>query len=338
MADKKKKEPELPEYSLPDDPQEAIKKIKADRKQLKEEQKAARKQEKLRQKQMEEAQAELTGDKTAGLSSFLAVVLIVLLWVLLMAVMCKLNIAGLGELMRPVIGDVPYLCNLLPDKDDELPTPASSVSDNGIDEAYVRQLESELALAQSKNASLAASIETLTTEVARLTPFEEEQLSFEEDRKKFYEEIVYSDNAPDADAYASYYAMIYPDQAEKIYAEVVARQISDEEVKTYVAAFSAMDAENAANIFNSMQDLTLVARILNQMSSDDRGAILSAMNVDVADAVTELMEPENLPELSNYRYRKSSLTDADIVGSGISDTGASSSSEASSASGEASSN
>ena len=55
----------------------------------------------------------------------------------------------------------------------------------------------------------------------------------------------------------------------------------------------------AAAIFNKMNDLTLAARILNQMSSDDRGAILGAMDATVADEVTKLMEPAGLPELSN---------------------------------------
>jgi Mg/Co/Ni transporter MgtE len=112
---------------------------------------------------------------------------------------------------------------------------------------------------------------------------------------------VYTENAPDADAYASYYAMISPDVAASIYAQVVSQQVSDEEVKTYVSAFSAMDAENAAKIFDSMTDLTLVARILNQMSSDDRGAIMAEMDVTTADEVTRLMEPDNLPELNNNR-------------------------------------
>jgi len=298
MADKKKKE-EREAYTLPDDPKEAMKQLKADRKQLKAERKAAAKEARLRMKEMEDAQAELTGESSGGLGAFLLVVLIILLWLLLMALLIKFDVAGLGETMRPILQDIPYLNNLLPYDEETATINESDTSENSVDSAYLTQLEKELANAQSENATLASTIETLNAEIERLEPFEEEQLQFEEDRNKFYEEIVYTDNAPDASAYASYYAMISPDAAASIYAQVVASEIDDEEVETYVAAFTAMEAKNAASIFDSMDDLTLVARILTQMSSDDRGAILEQMDVDIADKVTELMEPENLPNLNS---------------------------------------
>ena len=93
--------------------------------------------------------------------------------------------------------------------------------------------------------------------------------------------------------------MIEPDVAASIYQGVIASQQNDAEVTKYAATYSAMKPKQAAAIFNKMNDLTLAARILNQMSSDDRGAILGAMDATVADEVTKLMEPAGLPELSN---------------------------------------
>ena len=202
--------------------------------------------------------------------------------------------------------DVPYINRILPDTKTENTGTAQNggaVSDNSaqnkIDTAYVQKLELQLQESQSKNSSYESSVSQLQAEVERLKPFEDEQSKLETERKQFYQDIVYNNNAPDAASYASYYAMIEPDIAASIYQGVIASQQNDAEVTKYAATYSAMKPKQAAAIFNKMNDLTLAARILNQMSSDDRGAILGAMDATVADEVTKLMEPAGLPELSN---------------------------------------
>jgi flagellar motility protein MotE (MotC chaperone) len=53
-----------------------------------------------------------------------------------------------------------------------------------------------------------------------------------------------------------------------------------------------MDPSAAAKIFDSMTDnLSLVAEILENMSSQARGDILAAMDTDTAAQVTEMMQP-----------------------------------------------
>ena len=74
-----------------------------------------------------------------------------------------------------------------------------------------------------------------------------------------------------------------------------AQMEEDEEIKRFAAAYSsaAMKPKQAAGIFESMTDnLDLVAKILNAMSADDRGAILGVMDPDVAARLTKLMDPE----------------------------------------------
>jgi flagellar motility protein MotE (MotC chaperone) len=93
--------------------------------------------------------------------------------------------------------------------------------------------------------------------------------------------------------------MIAPEEAAKIYEEIAANEVSDEEVQVYAATFSAMKPKEAAEIFNNMSNITLVARILQQMGSDDRAKIMGKLDTEVAEKVTELLEPEGLPELSN---------------------------------------
>lgn len=303
MADKKKKEqePERPAYTLPDDPKEAMKQLKADRKQLRSDQKAAAKEARLRAKEMEEAEAELNGDIHGGLGSFLLILLIILVWLLLMAIMIKFNILGLGDTLTPALKDIPYIKNLLPGAQTEQMNNSGEdssqvVADNS---DYVASLEQELSRQLALNASYAATIDKLNAEVARLEPFEEEQAEFDKQRQQFYQDIVYNDNAPDASAYASYYAMIAPEEAAKIYEEIAANEVSDEEVEVYAATFSAMKPKEAAEIFNNMSNITLVARILQQMGSDDRAKIMGKLDTEVAEKVTELLEPEGLPELNN---------------------------------------
>ena len=304
MADKKKKdkekEPERPAYTLPDDPKEAMKQLKADRKQLRTDQKAAAKEARLRAKEMEEAEAELTGDVHGGLGSFLLILLIILVWMLLMAIMIKFNILGLGDTLTPALKDVPYIKNLLPGANITQTSSGEEEIQVTVDNAaYVASLEQELSRQLALNASMAATIDRLNAEVARLEPFEQEQAEFEKQRQEFYQDIIYNDNAPDASAYASYYAMIDPETAAKIYEEVAASEVTDEEVKVYAATFSAMKPKEAAEIFNNMSNITLVARILQQMGSDDRAKIMGKLDTDVAEKVTELLEPEGLPDLPN---------------------------------------
>lgn len=303
MADKKKKEqePERPAYTLPDDPKEAMKQLKADRKQLRSDQKAAAKEARLRAKEMEEAEAELNGDIHGGLGSFLLILLIILVWLLLMAIMIKFNILGLGDTLTPALKDIPYIKNLLPGAQtvqmNNSGEDSSQVAADNSD--YVASLEQELSRQLALNASYAATIDKLNAEVARLEPFEEEQAEFDKQRQQFYQDIVYNDNAPDASAYASYYAMIAPEEAAEIYEQIASDEISDEEVKVYAATFTAMKPKEAAAIFNNMSNITLVARILQQMGSDDRAKIMGKLDTEVAEKVTELLEPEGLPELSN---------------------------------------
>jgi flagellar motility protein MotE (MotC chaperone) len=303
MADKKKKEqePERPAYTLPDDPKEAMKQLKADRKQLRSDQKAAAKEARLRAKEMEEAEAELNGHIHGGLSSFLLILLIILVWLLLMAIMIKFNILGLGDTLTPALKDIPYIKNLLPgaqtvQMNNSGEDSSQVVADNS---DYVASLEQELSRQLALNASYAATIDKLNAEVARLEPFEEEQAEFDKQRQQFYQDIVYNDNAPDASAYASYHAMIAPEEAAEIYEQIASDEISDEEVKVYAATFTAMKPKEAAAIFNNMSNITLVARILQQMGSDDRAKIMGKLDTEVAEKVTELLEPEGLPELNN---------------------------------------
>ena len=111
-------------------------------------------------------------------------------------------------------------------------------------------------------------------------------------KKRFDNEVVYTDNAPDINEYKKYYESIDPQNAENLYKQVVEQQEKDDDMSDYVKAYSQMKPKQAAAIFDTMTDnLELVAKILSAMKADARGDILGNMKTDTAAKVTKLMEP-----------------------------------------------
>ena len=161
----------------------------------------------------------------------------------------------------------------------------------------VDQIKSlELQLEQIQNASSAKDeeLDQLKAEVLRLKEFENQQVEFQRIQKEFYDEVVYSDKGPGAEEYKKYYESMDPATAEYIYKQVVTQLQESQEVQDYAAAYSAMKPKQAAAIFEQMtNNLDLAARILKVMSADDRGAILGAMNSEVAAKITKIMDPES---------------------------------------------
>ncbi|MBR5969402.1 MAG: hypothetical protein IK016_03550, partial [Lachnospiraceae bacterium] len=169
------------------------------------------------------------------------------------------------------------------------------------DAEYVRQLETQLAQAQARNVENAQTIEQQLAEIARLKTIEEQWNSFEDQRAQFYNDIVYNDNAPDPSAYVQYYEMIEPAYASQLYRDAVRNEVSQMDVEAYARTYSSMKPKQAAAIFDEMvgqgneHEVTLAARILLQMTSDDRGLIMGRMDQENAAKLTDIMEPDTLP-------------------------------------------
>ena len=222
--------------------------------------------------------------------------------------------------IRPVasgIKDVPYLNLILPEGSVDNKTNVTTievVTEEGQEGettgsittledalAYIRRLEQALQSEMELNSSYASTIEKLQAEVARLEPFEKQQKQFYEDRAKFYEEIVYGSNSPDEEAFQQYYEMIDADTAAAIYEKIVQSKFDDAAIKAFATTYSGMKAKRAAAIFDEMvaeNQITLVAKILAQMSVENRGDILAAMEEANAAKLTQLLEPTSLEQKS----------------------------------------
>lgn len=228
-------------------------------------------------------------------TAILICILIVVTWLSVMALLIKCDVGGFGsEVLRPVFKDVPIIKYILPGPSDEEVAIESDYPYDTLEEA-LEQLEIRDAAIGSKDAeivSLNDRIKELESEVLRLKAFEEDKEKLEEEKNKFYNEIVYGDSAPDTDIYIEWYNSIDAEHAEKIYREIIEADKADAEIKELAATYESMDAAKAAKILESMgNDMDTVALIMNNMSSKARAEVLAAMTPEFAASVTKKLLP-----------------------------------------------
>jgi len=260
--------------------------------------KKAEKAEKKRAKNGGVEDLDFEGESTVGgkILTFFVTVIIILIWLAIVALLIKMDVGGFGsEVLGPVIKNVPYVNQILPEKVfEEESTEDDRYAYETLEQAIerIKQLEIELADAQvaaDGDASYIAELEEKANELERMKL---EEANFEALREDWYEEVVFSEEAPDINNYKEYYENIAPANAEALYKQVVEQTLYDEEVEEYVKTYSTMKPKEAAAIFNTMtDDLKLVAEILTNMDAQSRANILGKMDSETAAKVTEIMEP-----------------------------------------------
>jgi len=269
--------------------------LKEEKKRLKEEQKAQKKEAKQKAREISDQEEELDGEP-GGLPVFLVTALIVAIWIAILCVLVKLDVGGVGtNILKPLLKDVPVVNKILPNerRREEEEDEYSAYDDvkDAVDQ--IRQLEQELQMAQEQNLAYANEISELKEENSRLQNFENDQLEFERLKNEFYEEVVYAENGPGAEEYQKYYEAMDPATAEYLYQMTIQETAVSKEIEDYVAAYSSMKAKDAAAIFDTMtSDLDLVAKILGEMSAEDRAKILEQMDEENAARLTKMMDPE----------------------------------------------
>ena len=275
-----------------------------DKKAAKKAEKARRKEEK-RNRKLAKKEAKKNGttdefeeESGGGKAAVVFVTLmIIVIWIAILAVLIHFDVGGFGStVMQPILKDVPYVNKILP-KTEEEETKTKEDSKypyKTVDEAvaYIKELEKELADAKESNSENDAYVADLEAQAAQWKEYKENEQKFEEEKAKFYKEVVFSDQAPDINEYKKYYESIDPQNAENLYKQVVEQQEKDDDMSDYVKAYSQMKPKQAAAVFDTMTDnLELVAKILSAMKADARGDILGNMKTDTAAKVTKLMEP-----------------------------------------------
>ncbi len=276
----------------------------------KREEKAKKREEKQRQKlakagaspeEIERALAngaEYEEEGGSRLAVFFVTLVIVVIWLAILALLVKMDVGGFGStVLRPLLKDVPYLNRILPEETTDIANvmPEQGATENPyatLDDAVARIKALEIELQEAKNAVEDGQnkIAELNEQSAQLEQYKANEAAFVEQKQKFDEEVVFSDQAPDINEYRTFYEEIEPANAEAIYKQVIEQH--DGELEKYVSMYSTMKPKQAAAIFDTMtNDLKLVARILEAMEADASADILGAMNAETAAKLTKIMEP-----------------------------------------------
>lgn len=275
------------------------------KKELKKLEKERKKQEKLAKKNSgglattdNAMYTDAEADEGSSLSATLIVVFIVLIWVAILCLLIKLDIGGFGsDVLYPLLKDIPVINHILPSGvEEERLASESDYKTVGEAVAEINRLKAQIAemeAAKSETPTSGEEIAALKEEILRLKTFEDSQVEFQKLKTEFYEEVVFSEKAPDIKEYKAYYEKIDPENAEYLYKQVVSQIETDKEIEDYVKAYSDMKPKAAAAIFEDMQDnLELVAEILGRMDPTARGKILQVMDSKVASKITKIMDPD----------------------------------------------
>lgn len=268
-----------------------------DEKALKKAEKAKQRAEKKKAKaDREELETDDEGTTGGKIAVFFVTLVIILIWLAIIVLLVKWDVGGFGStVLAPVLKNVPYVNRILPeDTLMEESTEDSAYAYATMEEAInqIKQLEIQLAEAQNASNASAEYIAELERQASELEKYRQEEAEFEAEKQRFYEEVVFSDSAPDIETYQSYYESIDPANAEIIYRQVVEQTAENEEIEDYVKTYSTMKPKEAAAIFDTMTDnLQLVADILENMDAQSRANILGKMNSETAAKVTEILEP-----------------------------------------------
>lgn len=279
---------------MPEEAMESQADAKKQEKARKKEEKKKKKQEKKAAKQDKEMAEE---QETVGgkLIVAFATIVIIAIWLGILALLIRLDVGGFGStVLYPMLKDVSYVNKILPEVKLEGNGEDADYPYQTLEEAIARikELEGELETALQTDKDSSAKIEDLQSQVRKLRKYRDNEAEFETLRQQFYEEVVFGEDAPDISEYQKFYEAINPDNAEVLYKEVVEQTEYDSEVDDYVKTYSSMKPKEAAAIFDTMTDnLSLVRRILEKMSSTNRANILAAMNQDTAAKLTEMLEP-----------------------------------------------
>lgn len=264
---------------------------KAEKQRKKEEKKLAK------QKQAEADDFEMEEETAGGkVAVFFVTLIIIIVWLTILALLIKWDVGGFGsQILAPVLKNVPYVNKILPDSAlEEISTEDSAYAFDSMDEAVakIKELEIALAEAQSGNTENAEYITQLEAQAQELQKYKEDEAAFEQEKQSFYEDVVFSDVAPDIEEYKKYYESIDPANAEVLYKQVVEQTAADEKIDEYVKTYSSMKPKEAAAIFDTMtNNLKLVAEILENMDAQSRADILGKMDSNTAAKVTEIMKP-----------------------------------------------
>ncbi len=235
------------------------------------------------------------GDNAEGkgskvLTAIIALV-IVIIWLAIFAFLIKMDVGGIGsKVMYPVLKDVPVVNKILPEASEEQQATEGNYKYTTLKSANARIKELEQQLSSESGTSTANSdyIAQLEAKIKELQKYKDNAESLDNRTSEFDEKVVYADNAPSISEYRKYYEQISPENAEKIYKQVIKDERSTEKAEELAGYYEKMDAATAAKTLSEMtEDLDLVCDIIENMGDKQAAAVLENMDSGFAAQVTK---------------------------------------------------
>lgn len=229
--------------------------------------------------------------------NFLIVLAIVIIWLVLFACLIKFDVGGIGSrVLYPTLKDVPVVNRILPTPSEEEQAREGNYQYTTLKAANARIQELENQLASQSDTSTANSdyIADLEAQVQRLQRYADSEEAFNKRVQDFDENVVFNDKAPELEEYKAYYEEISPENAEKIYRQVLNALQYSKNAETLASTYSNMDPAAAAQALSEMpEDLDLICDILRNMSEKNAAAILQEMDSTYAAQITKKLSTVN---------------------------------------------
>lgn len=247
----------------------------------------------MARKKKEEAAFDNLEQESGGSKAVTALIaiIIILIWLAVFAFLIKLDVGGIGSnVLYPVLKDVPVVNKILPEASEEQQASEGNYKYNTLKSANDRINELERRLESQTGTTTANSdyIAELEAEVKKLQKYKDDQDAFEKRVAEFDEKVVFAENAPDVSEYKQYYEAIQPENAEKIYKQVLDELRYTEQAEALATRYSAMDPAKAAQILSEMsEELDLVCDILENMKESNAAEILQEMDTAYAAQLTK---------------------------------------------------
>ena len=222
--------------------------------------------------------------------SVVVLILIVFVWLVIFAVLIRLNVGGFGSTLSPILKDIPIINRILPEATDDEIAYESDYPHKTLKDALAKieglketndKLSLEVEEYKNINGKLEEEIISLNEIKYKTDEFKQRVLEFERD-------VVFGDKALNIEEYKKFYESINPDNAEIIYRQVIGDLAESQEMKEKAEIYSQMNPRAAATIFETLSDDTdLLLDILSNMTSSSASKILSEMDPDLAGNLTK---------------------------------------------------
>jgi len=216
---------------------------------------------------------------------------IILIWLAVFACLVKFDVGGIGSnVLYPVLKDVPVVNRILPTVSESKQAADGNYEYTTLKEANAKIKELENQLASNTNTSSANKdyIAELEATVKKLQQYKDNEDEFAKQVKEFNEKVVYTTNAPSISEYQKYYEEIEPENAVKIYRQVLKKLQYSRKAKELAKYYSGMEPASAAATLSEMSsDLDLVCDILENMSESKAALILQNMSTAYAAQITK---------------------------------------------------